>query len=1109
MDTLFGALSYPCYPWSISNLALNPTTLKDLGGATRLPPVPPALSRLQWLQARPHQGTEQPRDLFTPTAGAPRLDGRDELAAPLEQKSYLPMQPGQVGLPYAQPMEQGHVEFNQLPHLLAGLRAKGDQPTATAVLENWLSLGERYGCLPGSNEFHELGRAGMPRLSPLLLEEMKINPDPDLPARAYKVLADDHKLSWSDHYFKLTPNGLNRFCDVDYSHDASLVESGGECNRCRFQGDPAQYNPVDLNAHLWRTETDLASLAQGLGKKEEAGQWQARAAQRKATMLEQMWDSQEQRFYDLKGGQRSECPSLAQFALLSSGLLDPVQDADKVAALGADLKNFLQPDRILPVWDLQSKQEASPSQVLDVVDGLKKYGFQEQSEQLQRALTLRLATQSYQGLEDAAARERLQPQAGQRPFQPVFSPEGQARLQQLQPGRVLAPQQVGPLDRRLRQLHPSLLQPEVVTSLQQQGLSEAVYRLSGPISPGQSEQRQSLSLGNLECQFSSLQVEKLSEGGYRLSNGQDSLVLAQAGEQLVIGDRAYDLKELPNAQKLRLPQDLFQNFYLAGQNPALETFFDHDRRWLGEIEKGPTSTLGSLAGKPSWNQLFDFTEQSWPALTVDPSVVAGGSAMPIFNRAAVPSLGIFKTQFNWDTLFMARGMQLQGQGPVVAGMADNLLSLLQENGRVPNAARSVYLNKSQPPILPGLVRMSARIRPNSEVWLSKAYDLMSKDYQQFWNQPGQRGVAQIDDQATVLSRWGGPNHKFAMDESGFDTTSRFDGKTLDLIPPDLNAFLFRYAKDMQAMAEQLGKPGEAADWAAQAQARKDSLIQFCWDDQDGMFRDYRFQGEAQGLQRQEDVLAAVATPLWAGMLDPKIPGEKVMLERSLKALDRFEKAHGLAATAEDYGHPEMQWNGPSGWAPLHLMAIEAAVQGGKYADAARWTEKWLDTIADYKAEKGAVLERYDMVEGGAPPVQKGRYEETQGEGPGFGWTNATVPWALVEVVGGARVDNDKLQVEPVIPESLQGQAVGVNFADPGGLGSCQMRHRYDGASFETRLQPQGQWQGLSLTTPPLPLGARPQGLPQGANLRVLVEDGKVRYRVELTELPEELCLRFR
>lgn len=989
------------------------------------------------------------------------------------------------------------------------------------MLENWLSLGERYGCLPGSNLFHELGRAGMPRLSPLLLDEIKINPDPELPARAYRVLADDHKLSWSDHYFKLTPNGLNRFCDVDYSHDASLIESGGECNRTRFQADPALYNPVDLNAHLWRTESDLALLAQGLGKHEEAREWRERAAQRKTTMLDQMWDSESRRFYDLKGSERSDCPCLAQFALLSSGLLDPVQDQDQVAALGADLNNFFQPDKILPVWDLRSKQEASPAQVLDLAEGLKKYGFQDQAERLQRALTMRLATQNYGGLEDAAARARLQPQSNNQPFQPVFSPEGQARLQQLQPGRVLAPQQVGPLDRRLRQLHPSLLQPEVVASLRQQGLSEAVYQLhSGPANRAteqrQSLSRQCLSLAGLECQFSSLEVEKLGEGGYRLSNGQDSLVLAQAGDHLVVGDRAYALSELPDPKKLRLPQDIFENFYVAGQNPALQKFFDHDRSWLGEIEKGPSSDIAGLASRPNWNQLFDFTEQSWPALTVDPSVVASGSAMPIFNRAAVPSLGIFKTQFNWDTLFMARGMQLQGQGPVVAGMADNLLSLLKENGRVPNAARSVYLNKSQPPILPGLVRMSARIREGREgseksrVWLTQAYELMSKDYSGFWNQPGERGVDQIDGQKTVLSRWGGPNHKFAMDESGFDTTSRFDGKTLDLIPPDLNAFLYRYAKDMQAMAEQLGKPDEAAHWAAQAQARKDSLIHFCWDEQDGMFRDYRFQGDPKGLQRQEDVLATVATPLWAGMLDPTNPREKVMLERSLQALDRFEKAHGLAATAEDYGHPEMQWNGPSGWAPLHLMAIEAAVQGGKYDDAARWTEKWLDTIADYKEEKGAVLERYDMVAGGAPPVQKGRYEETQGEGPGFGWTNATVPWALIEVVGGARVENSRLQVEPVIPQALLGQPLEVSFADPGGLGSCQLRHRYDGTSFETRLQPQGEWQGLTLTTPPLPLGARPQGLPAGATVTARVEEGRVRYRVELAEMPSnELRLSFR
>lgn len=1086
---------------------------------------PTTLSRLEWLQARPGKAPDRaslPHDQFV-LSQTPKFDGHDKVGGSAEttrlpKNTYVPLQAGQIGLPYAQPMEQRLVELNQVPHLIAGLQAQGDQPTATAVLENWLSLGERYGCLPGSNEFHELGRSGMPRLSTLFVDEMKINPDPELPQRAYQVLSDDHKLTWSDRYFKLTPNGLNRFCDVDYSHDASLIESGGECNRTRFQGDPAGYNPVDLNAHLWRTETDLASLASRLGKSDEAEQWQTRADQRKETMLEKMWNPQAGRFYDLQSDQQSDCPCLAQFALLSSGILDPQKDADKVAALAADLQNFFQPDKILPVWDLQSRQEASPSQVLDVAGALKKYGLNAQAERLQRALTVRLATQSYAPVEDSAARARLQPQAPSQEFRPVFSPEGQARLELLAPNAQLRPEQVGPTDRRLRQLHPSLLQPEVLSSLQKQGLSEAVFQLQGPqkADPG-APGRQNLSLGNLDCQFSSsLATEELPGGAFRLSNGRDSLTLARTPDHLILGDRAYALKDLPDAKNLKVPQDLFQNFYLAGENPALERFFNHDRSWLGDLPSGPASSLDQLPGRQGWNELYDFTQQSWPALTIDPSVVASGSAMPIFNRAAVPSLGIFKTQFNWDTLFMARGMQLQGQGPVVAGMADNLLSLLQENGRVPNAARSVYLNKSQPPILPGLVRRSERIRAGSEgpekakAWLSQAYSLMSNDYTQFWNQSGQRGVSEIEGQSTVLSRWGGPNHKFAMDESGFDTTSRFDGKTLDLVPPDLNAFLYRYAKDMQAMADQLGKPEEAADWAQQAQMRKDSLIKFCWDDQDGMFRDFRFQGENPGLQRQEDVLASAATPIWAGMLDPKIPQEKEMLERSLKALDRFEKPHGLAATAEDYGHPEMQWNGPSGWAPLHLIAIEGAVEAGNYTEAARWTEKWLDTISDYKDKTGGIIERYDMVEGGAPPVQKGRYEETQGEGPGFGWTNATVPWALIEVVGGARVENNRLNIEPIIPKALEGQPVKLTFADPGGLGQCQIEHRYDGSTYDTRLTSQGGWQGMTLITPPLPAAARPQGLPEDAQIRALPgAEGQIRYQIQLPQIPNQgLHLRF-
>ena len=190
-----------------------------------------------------------------------------------------------MNLPFPYPGDKdGRVEQNDVGPTVQGLKHLGAHDAARGVLENWLELGERYTALPGKNELAELGRSGMPKLSSALLEESKTNPDPEFLPRSYKVLADDVEQNWGDTYFKATPNGLTRFCDVDYSNDATMAESGGAKNEARFDGDPMPFNPVDLNAYLYRTEKDLQTMAHRLearatadGDKKTADSWKAKA----------------------------------------------------------------------------------------------------------------------------------------------------------------------------------------------------------------------------------------------------------------------------------------------------------------------------------------------------------------------------------------------------------------------------------------------------------------------------------------------------------------------------------------------------------------------------------------------------------------------------------------------------------------------------------------------------------------------------------------------------------------------------------------------------------------------------------------------------------------
>lgn len=1056
----------------------------------------------------------------------------------------------QVDLPFPFPAdERGLMENNLMGVTVHGLRAMGADAEARGLLENWLDLGERYTAIPGSNQLAELGRAGPPRLSALLLEEFDQHADPEFLRRSYKVVKDDYQHSWCDTYFKQTSNGLNRYCDVDYSNDATLDESGGAHNHHRFGGDPQPFNAVDLNSYLYRTEKDLAKMSRQLGLPSEG--WEEKAATRKKKMLETLWDPQKGTFldYNFRTGQRSQVQSLAALSVLEAGLLDPEvpAEAEMARKVASQVGSFLKPDGVH--WDSESDTLAPNRELLGLSEGLNRYGFKEEASQLKEAVKARIGdTEPEATTEDLAVRALLgQPLAEkkERGLDAWMSPTGMGRLRRLS-GAVgqakprVALREAGALDRRLRRLHPSMLELPVLDELRGRDLVGSVIGLvvkNGELAVDEPEMEfkptsQTMTLGGLKLDFEveGLKAAKLDESAVMLEKGGQRLPVVVGKEHLILGDRAYPLGQFKKGAKL--PSDIFKAFHAAGGNPGLEEFYHANRDWVsGGL--GPHCSVGASGKRQGWKKLYDLTHQNWSGLTIEPSVVDHDTAVQYFNRAAVPSVGIFKTQFNWDTMFMAKGMQLQGQEKLISEMTDNLLYLLKSTGRVPNAARSVYLNKSQPPFLPSLVRMSEPIRNRehgteaTREWVKASYDLMSQDYHQFWREEGARGVHQIGDRKVTLSRWGGANHKFAMDESGFDTASRFYGKTKDLIPPDLNAFLWGYASDMEAISlrlrdqaqadgntqEYLKLSTEASNWGAEAKRIKQDVIDFCWDEEDGMFRDYRFQGEPAGLQRDEDALSACVAPLWVGMLDPSDPKEKVMIERSLENISRFEKDNGLAATAEDYGHPEMQWNGPSGWAPLTMMAVESQVRYGRHDAAARHTQKWLDTIDKVHSRDGMILERYDVVKGDHPPVQKGRYEETQGEGPGFGWTNATVPWAMVEVFGGVRLHRDpalptRMDVIPNLPDGLQGEPYKMTFADPGSGESYDLEHRYEPEAGNYDFQMKGTFGEIPtvcLVTPPLPPGMVPKAKtevpytvkPQKA------ENGQVRYRLTFEKLQGE------
>jgi alpha,alpha-trehalase len=124
-----------------------------------------------------------------------------------------------------------------------------------------------------------------------------------------------------------------------FKHDRTVRETGHDTTY-RFDLRAADFLTVDLNALLYKYETDIADLLErewggklSFGKRvESASAWRALAARRKARMQALLWDEQEGFYfdYDLKKKARSGYVSATALYALWAGLASPEQ-ARKVA----------------------------------------------------------------------------------------------------------------------------------------------------------------------------------------------------------------------------------------------------------------------------------------------------------------------------------------------------------------------------------------------------------------------------------------------------------------------------------------------------------------------------------------------------------------------------------------------------------------------------------------------------------------------------------------------------------------------------------------------------------------------------------------------------------
>jgi alpha,alpha-trehalase len=352
------------------------------------------------------------------------------------------------------------------------------------------------------------------------------------------------------------------------------------------------------------------------------------------------------------------------------------------------------------------------------------------------------------------------------------------------------------------------------------------------------------------------------------------------------------------------------------------------------------------------------------------------------------------------------GLRESGDEKMIENMADNFAYLITRYGFIPNGNRTYYLSRSQPPCFALIVELIVerqgrsaygrylepleaeyhywmdRSAPTAHVVKLRDGGVLNRYFDQL-DTPRLEAFAEDDELAerssqprSVLLR-----HLRSAAESGWDFSSRWfaDGQTIetihttDLVPVDLNCFLYQMELTLAKAFEAAGRSERQQDLAEAAARRKNTIQATCWSEAFEFYCDY---DNVAGCVTDRLSLAGVlplffkiATPAQARAIKEKVENQ-------------FLRAGGLVTTLRTTGQ---QWDAPNGWAPLHWLTICGLEHYGYHELATEIAHRWIKLNRDVYARTGKLMEKYNVVDvnleagGGEYPSQDG-----------FGWTNGVL-----------------------------------------------------------------------------------------------------------------------
>lgn len=483
------------------------------------------------------------------------------------------------------------------------------------------------------------------------------------------------------------------------------------------------------------------------------------------------------------------------------------------------------------------------------------------------------------------------------------------------------------------------------------------------------------------------------------------------------------------------PADRFQELFVAVQSEAV---FDDSKTFVDCVPKGhPHDILAAYrreARRPAFDlrafvrehfhlpasahsgfvpvasdDLLEHIERLWDPLTHETDPRPHGSLLDVPHPFVVPG-GRFRELYYWDSYFTMLGLAATGRGDLVRDITADVAALIDEHGHMPNANRTYYLSRSQPPVFALMVELCEAIgvvdplehlhelRREHAWWVDGAESLQPGEARRhavcmedgallarYWDdRDDPREESYREDVATARAS-GRPVHEVYRDlragaASGWDFGSRWTDvpgrletiRTTTIVPVDLNAFLVRLERLIARLSAADGDDAASAAFGERADARQRAIERWLYSDELGAYVDHDLRTGAP----RTSVTAACMVPLYVGCA----PADRAA-RTAATARDRLLRAGGLGTSEHETGE---QWDRPNGWAPLQWMGIEGCRRYGlDLADDIR--ARWLGSVQAVFDREHRLVEKYALVDG--PEATEGGGGGEYALQDGFGWTN--------------------------------------------------------------------------------------------------------------------------